>query len=62
MLVFKVTLMKKMKNENIVELIEYFGSSNNCYLILEYCNNGDLESKLTFLVNNVKNYYKKSII
>ena len=35
--------MKKLHHENIVKLIDYVESQNNCYIIMEYCNQGDLE-------------------
>ena len=38
--------MKKLKNQNIVELINFFETKNNYYLILEFCNNGDLQKWL----------------
>jgi len=32
-----------IKNENVVGYIEHFETMNNFYLVLEYCNEGDLE-------------------
>ena len=43
--------MKKLNNENIVKLIDYVESSTNCYIIMEYCNQGDLESIKVFSKN-----------
>lgn len=39
----EVTIMKKIKHKNIINLIDYFESSNNWYLIIDYCNNKDLK-------------------
>ena len=30
--------MKKLKNENIIELYDYIESRTTCYIIMEYCN------------------------
>lgn len=35
--------MKRLDNENIIKLIDYLESSSTCYIIMEYCNQGDLE-------------------
>ena len=38
--------MQRLKNPNIVELLDVKKSSNNIYLIVEYCNGGALDSYL----------------
>ena len=35
--------MKKIDNENIIKLIDYLESQSTCYIIMEFCNQGDLE-------------------
>jgi len=30
-------------NENVVKLIKYLESDNNCYIVMEFCNEGDFE-------------------
>ena len=35
--------MKQLNNANIVKFIDYLESKDNCYLVMEYCNGGDLE-------------------
>ena len=37
--------LSKKDNNNIVKLLDYLESKSNCYLIMEYCEGGDLESK-----------------
>ena len=40
--------MKRLNNENVIKLIDYVESPSTCYMILEYCNQGDLESIIIF--------------
>lgn len=44
--------MNKIKHRNIVHLYEFLESNNYYYLIIDYCNLGDLE---TFLENREGN-------
>ena len=39
-------LLSKIKNENVVGFVDYLESDSTCYLILEYCNEGDLDGYL----------------
>ena len=39
---YEIDLMKTLKHENIVKLYDYFYDNDDLYLILEYCNKGDL--------------------
>jgi len=39
-------VLKACDNENIIKLYDIKKTSNNIYLILEYCNNGDLSDHL----------------
>jgi serine/threonine protein kinase len=34
--------MEKLKSEHIVKMFDVFGTSNNIYMMIEYCNGGDL--------------------
>jgi serine/threonine protein kinase len=36
-------IQKQIKNDNVVGFIEYFETDQNCFLVLEYCDEGDLE-------------------
>lgn len=38
----EIQIMMALKHENIVKLYDYLETSNNTYLVLEYCKNGDL--------------------
>jgi serine/threonine protein kinase len=52
-----------MKNENIVELYFYFEDSNNFYLVMELCENGELYKLLKkvhkFRECEVKHYFRQ---
>jgi len=39
-------VLKACNNENIIKLYDIKKTSNNIYLVLEYCNNGDLSDYL----------------
>ena len=36
-------MLSKIKNDNVVGFIDYFESDNTCFLVIEYCNEKDLE-------------------
>jgi len=38
--------MQEINHPNIMHLYELMESSNNFYLVLQYCNNGDMEEYL----------------
>ena len=42
----EVSALKKLKHLNIVECYEIFSTVNNCYMITEYCNGGNLDHLL----------------
>ena len=42
----EVAVMKKIKHPNIIHLHDFLETTNNFYLILDYCNGGDLEAHL----------------
>jgi len=39
----EMAVMSKIKHPNIMHLYEYMETGNNYYLVIQYCNNGDLE-------------------
>lgn len=39
----EMAVMSKIRHPNILHLHEYLETGNNYYLVLDYCNNGDLE-------------------
>lgn len=43
----QVSIIKSINHPNIVHLYETFETSNNMYLVFEYCERGDLEKYLT---------------
>jgi serine/threonine-protein kinase ULK/ATG1 len=42
----EMAVMSKIKHPNIMHLYEYMETQNNYYLVIQYCNNGDLEGHL----------------
>lgn len=40
----EIHILRSLKNPNIIEIIDVLQTENNFYLILEYCNMGDLET------------------
>ena len=47
----EISILQTVNNPNVVKLYEYLHENNHHYLVMEYCNGGDLEE-----------YFKKSII
>ena len=43
----EVYLLSKVNHPNIVSMVDKMKSSNHYYLMLEYCNGGDLNNLLT---------------
>ena len=42
----EIAIMQEINHQNIMHLYEFMESQNNYYLVLQYCNNGDLEEYL----------------
>jgi serine/threonine protein kinase len=42
----EATIMKDIKHKNIIHCYEFYETKNNFYLILDYCDKGDLETYL----------------
>lgn len=40
--VTEISLMQYLNHENVVKMIDFVWDSDNLYIILEYCNGGDL--------------------
>ena len=40
----EVNILHQCSNENVVQLIDYIETNISCYLIMEYCNEGDLRN------------------
>jgi serine/threonine protein kinase len=34
--------MKELKHPNVVELKQVFMTENNCYIVMDYCDGGDM--------------------
>lgn len=59
--------MNKIQHPNIMHLYEFLESTNNYYLVIQYCNGGDLEAYLKKKPNNLipeleALYYLKQIM
>ena len=55
----EVQIMTKLKHKNIVELYKTYTKDNSIYLILEYCERGDLSS---YLKKNILIEYETNAI
>lgn len=42
----EITLLKKINHPNIVRLIDLKKTKSHCYIVMEYCNGGDLSGCL----------------
>ena len=42
----EMSIMSKITHPNILHLYEYLETANNHYLVINYCNGGDLEEHL----------------
>ena len=49
----EIGIMKKIDHPNIMRLYEFMETEKNYYLVIRYCNNGDLEEYLNSLENNL---------
>eukprot|EP00794_Sanderia_malayensis_P014204 gene14204-15686_t len=56
----EIRILKELHHENIVQLLDYIETSSNVYLIMEYCNGGDLadylQSKGTLSEDTIKQF------
>lgn len=55
----EISVLKKLKNPNIIEFVEIMRSSNNTYYVYEYCNGGNL---FDFVKKNGKLSEKQAMI
>ena len=61
----EMEVMTKINHPNILHLHEYIETQNNYYLVLDYCNNGDVEqmlSKRKRLIEHDAVYFLKQIM
>lgn len=42
----EIDILKTLKHPNVLNCLEVFTSTNNCYIITELCDGGDVESKI----------------
>lgn len=42
----EIDIMKSLNHKNILKLIEYYNHYDYCYLVLEYCNGGEIFNKI----------------
>jgi serine/threonine protein kinase len=42
----EIDIMKKVQHENIVRLLDVYQTTNNMYIVTEYCEDGDLANCL----------------
>lgn len=61
----EMAVMSGINHPNILHLFEYLETTNNYYLVLNYCNNGDLEKHVKrnkFLGENESIYFLMQIM
>lgn len=61
----EINIMSKISHPNVLHLYEYLETGNNFYLIIDYCNNGDMEShvkKFNFLGEEESVYFLMQIM
>lgn len=63
----EVEVMHKTNHPNLMHLFEFLESSNNYYMVIQYCNGGDLEGfihkqQAKLLNENMALYYLKQIM
>ena len=54
--------MTLITNQNVVAIEEYIESLNSCYLVMEYCRDGDLECKFIYFSFWFRRNKKKIVI
>ncbi len=42
----EMSVMSKINHPNVMHLFEFMETANNFYLVIQYCNSGDMESYL----------------
>lgn len=42
----EITVLKRCNNENVIKLIDSFETDKNVYILMEFCNGGDMEAYL----------------
>ena len=53
----EVSILKELDHPNVLKCLDNFSSKNNCYIICELCENGDLEK----LVGRHKKFEEQDI-
>jgi serine/threonine protein kinase len=56
----EMSVMAQINHPNVMHLFEYMETQNNYYLVISYCNNGDLENYLkkhSYLSENEAVYF-----
>lgn len=61
----EISIMSKIKHPNVLHLHEYLETSNNYYLVLDFCSSGDMENHLKkhqFLGEDESVYFLRQIM
>lgn len=61
----EITIMSKLNHINILKLLELFNFSNYCYLILEYCDGGEIFNKIieyTYFLEDLSRHVFKQLL
>lgn len=46
MLDSELECIRNLSNKNVLKFLESFTTQNNCYIITEYCDEGDMQTKM----------------
>ena len=42
----EIEVLKKLKHSNLIHCFDVYSTVNNCYIITEFCDQGDLENRI----------------
>ena len=42
----EIEVLKKLKHPNLIHCLDVYSTVNNCYIITEFCDQGDLENRI----------------
>lgn len=43
----EIEILKKLKHPNLIHCLDVYSTVNNCYIITEFCDQGDLQNRIT---------------
>jgi serine/threonine-protein kinase ULK/ATG1 len=43
----EIEILKKLQHPNLIHCMDVYSTVNNCYIITEFCDQGDLDNRIT---------------